>query len=97
VANPPKLAPLFFNIDVFLVGFYPEFFIRADTRLSNSTDVSQAPVSERLQFSFNFIAEQEIQYYTLNSSFGTHAFVYTSLSAVSLSVLFFLEPVNSAK
>jgi hypothetical protein len=57
VANPPKLAPPYFNIDVFLVGFFPEFFIRDDCRPPNSTDVSLAPINERLQFYLNLIAD----------------------------------------
>jgi hypothetical protein len=55
VANPPKLVPPYFNIDVFLVGFFPEFFIRVDSRPPNSTDVSQAPINERLYSLYNFI------------------------------------------
>jgi hypothetical protein len=44
VADPPKLAPSYFNIDVFLVGFFPEVFIRDDSRPPNSIDVSQAAI-----------------------------------------------------
>jgi hypothetical protein len=39
VANPPKHASPYFNVDVFLVGFFPESFIRDDSRPPNSTDV----------------------------------------------------------
>jgi hypothetical protein len=55
VANPPKLVLPYFNIDVFLVGFFPEFFIRVDSRPPNSTDVSQAPINEGLYYLYNFI------------------------------------------
>jgi hypothetical protein len=50
VANPPQLALPYINVDVFFVGFFPEFFIRDDPRPPNSTDVSQAHINERLQF-----------------------------------------------
>jgi hypothetical protein len=58
VANPPKLAPPYFNIDVFLVGFFPQLFITDDSRPPNSTDVSQAPINKRLQFSLNLSVDQ---------------------------------------
>jgi hypothetical protein len=51
MANPPKLVLSYLIVDVFLVGFFPEFFIRYDSRPPNSTDVPQAPINERLQFS----------------------------------------------
>jgi hypothetical protein len=35
VVSPTKLAPSYFNIDVFSVGFFPEFFIRDDSRPPN--------------------------------------------------------------
>jgi hypothetical protein len=54
----PKLAPPYFNIDLFLVGFFPEFFIRDDSRPPISTDVSQQQITERLQFSLNLSADQ---------------------------------------
>jgi hypothetical protein len=38
VANPAKLASSYFNIDVFLVGFFPELFIRNNSRPPNSRD-----------------------------------------------------------
>jgi hypothetical protein len=60
VANPPKLVPPYFTTDVFLVGFFPEFFIRDDSRPPNSTDLSQAPINERLQFSLNLGAFKHI-------------------------------------
>jgi hypothetical protein len=50
VANTPKFAPSYFNIDVFLVGFFPELFIRDDSRPPDSTDVS--PINERKTASF---------------------------------------------
>jgi hypothetical protein len=58
VASPPKLSLTCFNIDVFLVGFFPEFFIRDYSVPPNSTDVSQAPINERLQFPLNLSADQ---------------------------------------
>jgi hypothetical protein len=36
---------------VALVGFLPELFIRDESRPPDSTDVSQALINERLQFS----------------------------------------------
>jgi hypothetical protein len=36
VANPPKLALPHFNVNVFFVGFFREFFFRDDSRPPNS-------------------------------------------------------------
>jgi hypothetical protein len=52
VANPPELAPSYFNIDVFLVGFFPEFFISDYCRRPNCTDVPEAPINEKIVFFF---------------------------------------------
>jgi hypothetical protein len=45
MANPPKFAPPYFNVDVFLVGFFAEFFVTDESRPPNSTDVSQAQIN----------------------------------------------------
>jgi hypothetical protein len=50
VPNPPTLSPPYFNINFFLVGLFPKFFNRGDSRPPDSTDVSQAPINERLFF-----------------------------------------------
>jgi hypothetical protein len=38
-----------------------------------------------------------VQYYAADFSFSTLTFLCNSVSAVSLSALFFLEPINSTK